>query len=141
MTQTQPGPLNGDLAGVGRDYDRNATFSQLGAFTSPMSAANPVAVGLGVAIDRQIGDGNLSATENASVTLRGTTPSGVAIGTWVKVTVKDGANTPVTRYAQVSSQATWEVAADLSSLSEGTLTATAELWTSGSDTGTRVGPS
>ncbi|KAB2963775.1 DUF4347 domain-containing protein, partial [Zoogloea sp.] len=43
FTQTQPGPINGDLNGVGSSYDKNATFAALGAFTTEMSASNPVA--------------------------------------------------------------------------------------------------
>ena len=43
FTQTQPGPINGDLNGVGSSYDKNATFAALGAFTSEMTAGSPVA--------------------------------------------------------------------------------------------------
>uniref|UniRef100_UPI00037A7D5A DUF4347 domain-containing protein n=1 Tax=Leeia oryzae TaxID=356662 RepID=UPI00037A7D5A len=50
FTQTQPGPINGDLNGVGASYDKNATFAQLGAFTDPMSASNPVPASTGLTI-------------------------------------------------------------------------------------------
>jgi large repetitive protein len=43
FTQTQPGPINGDLNGVGASYDKNASFAELGAFTAEMSASTPVA--------------------------------------------------------------------------------------------------
>ncbi|WP_347247595.1 DUF4347 domain-containing protein [Zoogloea sp.] len=43
FTQTQPGPINGDLNGVGAAYDKNATFAALGAFTAEMTASAPVA--------------------------------------------------------------------------------------------------
>src|SRR3569623_962563 len=44
FTQPQPGPINGDLNGVGGSYDKNATFASLTTFTAPMSASNPVPV-------------------------------------------------------------------------------------------------
>ncbi len=43
FTQTQTGPINGDLNGVGASYDKNASFASLGVFTTAMSPANPVA--------------------------------------------------------------------------------------------------
>lgn len=42
FTQTQSGPINADLNGVGANYDKNATFTSLGAMTPPMTASNPV---------------------------------------------------------------------------------------------------
>ncbi|MCB6182510.1 DUF4347 domain-containing protein, partial [Leeia sp. TBRC 13508] len=50
FTQTQSGPINGDLNGVGATYDKNATFAQLGAFTAQMSASNPVAASTNLTI-------------------------------------------------------------------------------------------
>ncbi len=142
MTQTQPGPLNGDLGGVGAGYNRDFTFAQLGAFTPVMSAANPVAVGQAVTVSGGIGDGNLSATDDDSVTLSGTT-TGASSGAWVKVTVSDTDNTTpdIVFYTQTNGTG-WQVAnANLSALADGTLTVSAELWTTGDGTGTRVGGS
>ncbi|MGY0201082.1 tandem-95 repeat protein [Leptothrix sp. BB-3] len=60
FTQTQNGPINGDLNGVGASYDKNATFAQLGVYTAPMTAANPVAASTGLTI-----------TDNVAGTARG----------------------------------------------------------------------
>ncbi|MEY2653665.1 MAG: hypothetical protein RLZZ524_693, partial [Pseudomonadota bacterium] len=54
FTQTQNGPINGDLNGVGASYDKNATFAQLGVYTAPMSAANPVSASTGLTITDDI---------------------------------------------------------------------------------------
>ncbi|MFC5313771.1 Ig-like domain-containing protein [Azospirillum rugosum] len=137
MTETQPGPINGDLGGVGANYDKNATFAQLGAITGPMTPSNPVAVGQSVTINHTIGDGNLSASEDGAVLLQGKVGSTTPNGSWVKITVTDSGNHSVTGYAQVSGGA-WQMTKDLSSLNDGTLSVSAELWTTGTNTGTRV---
>lgn len=63
FTQTQPGPINGDLNGVSGSYDKNATFASLGTFTSPMSASNPVPASTSLSISD-----NVSGTANGNVT-------------------------------------------------------------------------
>ncbi|WP_224981934.1 Ig-like domain-containing protein [Geomonas agri] len=142
FTQTQPGPINGDLNGVGSSYDKNASFSSLGAYTAPMSASQPVSAALSVSITSPIGDGNLShypsgSPEDASVTIAGTTSASVANSTWVRVTVSDGTTSSI-GYTQVSSGA-WSLSGrDLSGLNDGTLNVTAELWSSGDGTGSRL---
>ncbi|MCW2242495.1 VCBS domain-containing protein [Azospirillum canadense] len=137
MTETQPGPINGDLGGVGANYDKNLTFAQLGAITGPMTPSNPLAVGQSVTINHTIGDGNLSANEDGAVLLQGKVGSTTADGSWVKVTVTDGASHSVTGYAQVSGGA-WQMTKDLSSLNDGTLSVSAELWTTGTGSGSHV---
>jgi len=137
MTETQPGPLNGDLAGVGSNYDRNATFTSLGAFTATMTPSNPVASGQSVTINRAIGDGNLSAGEDGAVLIRGTVGGQTPNGAWVKVTITDSANHSITDYTQVGG-GSWQVTKDLSSLGDGTLSVTAELWTNSTGSGTHV---
>ena len=63
FTQTQPGPINGDLNGVGASYDKNATFAELGAFTTEMSASTPVAASTRLDITD-----NIAGTANGPVT-------------------------------------------------------------------------
>ncbi|WP_431854297.1 DUF4347 domain-containing protein [Azospirillum sp.] len=137
MTETQPGPLNGDLAGVGANYDKNTTFAQLGVFTAPQTAAAPVAAGLSVDVTDRIGDGNLSAAEDSATVISGTAPATVTAGSWVKVTVTDASSGTVTTYTQITAGHTWSATANLSGLADGTLTVTAELWTTGDGTGAR----
>ncbi|WP_162604974.1 Ig-like domain-containing protein [Geomonas terrae] len=142
FTQTQPGPINGDLNGVGASYDKNATFSSLGAFTAQMSTSQPISAALSVNITSPIGDGNLShypggSPEDASVTITGTTSSTVANSSWVRVTVSDGTNSSI-GYTQVSGAA-WSLSGrDLSGLNDGTLSVTAELWSTGDASGSRL---
>ena len=129
FTQTQTGPINGDLNGVGSAYDKNATFSALGAITAPMSAAEPVAAGPTLTIDQPAGgsigaDGVWNASEDASVTLSGAS-SNLAQGTAVTVTVSDGSITR-TGSGVVQSGGTWTATfaggQSISGLADGSLT-------------------
>ncbi len=134
FTQTQTGPINGDLNGVGPNYDKNATFASLGTFTSPMSAANPVPDGLSIVIKEAVGDGNLAAaagaTEANAVTLQGTTKA--TVGSIVSLTITDSAagsvNASATVTAGVNGVNNWSVSnVNLSALGEGTLTVSAAV--------------
>ncbi|HYE50348.1 MAG TPA: DUF4347 domain-containing protein, partial [Azospirillaceae bacterium] len=139
LTQTQPGPLNGDLGGVGSGYNASQTYAQLGATTGAMTPGGPIAAGKGVAVTTVSGDGNLSATEDDSVTISGTATAEVAAGDWVKVTVLDGSSGTVESFVQVGGGKTWSASGlDLSSLADGSLTVKAELWTNGTSGGSRV---
>ena len=69
FTQTQTGPINGDLNGAPRNYDGTFTFSSLGVTTTPMSTSNPIPAYNNLTINEPIGDGNLSATESTAVTI------------------------------------------------------------------------
>ncbi len=127
MSQTQPGPINGDLGGVGANYDKNATFDQLGTFTAPMSIANPVPAGASLTVIEPIGDGNLSATEDGSVTISGTSAN-LANGTSLTITISDtdSGTADVTTTATVNNNA-WSVSGvNFASLADGTLTVTAQ---------------
>ncbi|MBL8470942.1 MAG: DUF4347 domain-containing protein, partial [Rhodocyclaceae bacterium] len=132
FTQTQTGPINGDLNGVGASYDKNATFASLGVLTSPMTASSPVSASLSVSIAEPIGDGNLSATESTHVTLSGTTNA--AAGSTIALTISDssGGTADVTTNATVVAGGggvnTWSVSnVDLSSQADGTLLVTASV--------------
>ena len=127
FTQTQAGPINGDLAGVGSSYDKNATFDSLGTYTDPMSPADPVSAGPSVFIDGPIaGDNIVNDIEDNALTLSGTVSATVSDGTWVKLEVSDGGSS-VTRWTQATG-GTWSVSGiDLSGLSDGNLTASADL--------------
>ncbi|QYF92711.1 DUF4347 domain-containing protein [Massilia sp. PAMC28688] len=138
FTQTQTGPINGDLNGVGPSYDKNASFASLGTFTSPMSASNPVPDGLSVTIREPVGDGLLAGagagSEASSVTLHGTTKA--SIGSTVALAISDGAGGSTTASATVvagiNGLNTWSVGGvDLSGLAEGTLTITASVVNNG----------
>jgi len=124
FTQTQTGPINGDLNGVGASYDKNATFAVLGAITAPMSASNPVSAGPSVAITEPIsGDGVINDAEDNSVTISGTSIS-LADATTISLSVSDG-NNSVTGSGTVGTNA-WSVTGlNLSGLNDGTLTVTA----------------
>ena len=127
MSQTQPGPINGDIGGVGASYDKNATFDQLGAFTAPMSMADPIPAGATLTVAEPVGDGNLSAAEDGSVTISGTS-SNLADGTTVTVTISDAdaGTADVTATATVTGNA-WSVGGvNLSTLADGNLTVTAQ---------------
>jgi len=131
FTQTQPGPINGDLNGVGASYDKNATFAALGTFSPPMSATNPVSDGPALNIGEPISAGVLNAAEDDSVILSGTS-SQLADGTLVSLTVSDGTTTLTFTNAATISGGTWTTAGlDLSGLNNGTLAVTA---TAGSTT-------
>jgi large repetitive protein len=128
FTQTQTGPINGDLNGVGASYDKNATFAALGAFTSQMSTSQPVASGPTLAIDSPLGgsigaDGTWNATEDGSVTITGTS-SNLAPGVVVTVRVSDGSITRTgtgTVQANGSWSASFSGGQSISGLAEGTL--------------------
>ncbi|MDX1491443.1 MAG: Ig-like domain-containing protein, partial [Pseudohongiellaceae bacterium] len=137
MTQTQSGPINGDLAGVARNYDKNATFTELGAFTAPMSISEAVSASDSVLVE-SAGDGNISAAEADDVAISGSVSDTVADGTWVKVTVTDESDASVTYFVQVSSGEWSEDNADLSGLDDGTLTVRAQLWTTGDNSGEKI---
>ncbi|MBI2353743.1 MAG: DUF4347 domain-containing protein, partial [Deltaproteobacteria bacterium] len=123
FTQTQPGPINGDLNGVGANYDKNGTFASLGAITAPMTASNPVPAGPTVTVTEPISGGVLNDAEDNSVTISGTSTS-LNNGTTISLTVSDGTNS-VSGSGTVSNDA-WSVAnLDLSGLNDGTLTVTA----------------
>ncbi|MFZ9793542.1 MAG: beta strand repeat-containing protein, partial [Gemmataceae bacterium] len=132
FTQTQTGPINGDLNGAPRNYDGAFTFSALGASTAPMSASNPVPASTVVNISEPIGDGNLSATESTAVTISGTTNA--AAGSTIQLTISDtnGSTTDVTTTATVvvgsNGVNTWSVAnVNVSSQVDGNLTVTASV--------------
>jgi large repetitive protein len=84
FTQTQTGPINGDLNGVGASYDKNATFATLGAFTAPMSASNPVSASSFARFNGPIdANGLINATEDDGIALSGTATA----NDWVLVTI------------------------------------------------------
>ena len=127
FTQTQPGPINGDLNGVGASYDKNATFGSLGAFTAPMTASTPIAAGPVIKITSAFGDGILNDAEDNSVTVTGTTTS-VSNGTPLSLTVSDGIHTLMFTNVTTVSNGAWSASGlDLSTLDNGTLTFTATV--------------
>jgi methionine-rich copper-binding protein CopC len=128
FTQTQTGPINGDLNGVGSSYDKNATFAVLGATTAAMSAQNPIAAGPTLSINEPAGgsigaDGIWSGSEDASITLTGTSSS-LAQGSQVTVRVTAGLSTR-TATGSVQSDGTWSATfaggQAISGLADGTL--------------------
>jgi large repetitive protein len=125
FTQTQPGPINGDLNGVGRNYDRNATFAELGAFTAPMSATDPVAAGPRVTINQPISDGVINDAENDAVTISGTSAN--VANRQLTLAITDGATT-VTATTITGGDGSWSLSGlNLSGLNDGTLTVTATV--------------
>ncbi|WP_237133444.1 Ig-like domain-containing protein, partial [Pseudohongiella sp. O18] len=138
MSQTQPGPINGDLAGVGSKYNKNATFDDLGAYTPPMTPDEPVASGLSVSVTT-VGDGNISLSESQALDITGKTGSNVTDGTWVKVTVTSSGGGSVDPFFVQVSNKTWSLDdVNISALNNGTLTVTSQLWTTGNDSGSQV---
>jgi len=95
FTQTQTGPINGDLNGVGKDFDKNATWASLGTFTEPMSASNPISASDSARITTPIdANGLINATEDDSVTVSGTaTANG-----WVMLIVSDSGSGSITNW-------------------------------------------
>ncbi|MBL8483503.1 MAG: DUF4347 domain-containing protein, partial [Rhodocyclaceae bacterium] len=143
FTQTQTGPINGDLNGVGASYDKNATFASLGVLTSPMTASQPVSASLTVAVTEPVGDGNLSAAEATHANISGTTNA--AAGSTINLTISDGsgATSNVTATATVVAGSngvnTWTANnVDLSSQADGSLTVTASVTANG-ETATDTG--
>jgi hypothetical protein len=130
FTQTQTGPINGDLNGVPRDYDKNGTFASLGTFTASMTASNPISASDAVIITKPV-DANalINATEDNSFAVSGTaTANG-----WVKLAITDTGAGSITVWAQANGSGAWSVTGqDLSALAEGTLTFTAQLVTASS---------
>ncbi|WP_426102297.1 DUF4347 domain-containing protein [Massilia sp. TSP1-1-2] len=125
FTQTQTGPINGDLNGVGASYDKNATFAELGAFTAPMSASAPVSAGPGITIGEPISGGFINDAEDNSVALSGTTAA-LANGVKVTITATDGSSTLTFIDAATVSANAWTTAGlDLSALGNGALSFTA----------------
>lgn len=125
FTQTQPGPINGDINGVGANYDKNATFASLGALTAPMSASNPVPAGPELAIAEPIGSGTLNAAQDGAVTISGT--SKYLATKPITVTVTDGVHT-VTGTGTTAADGTWSISGfDLSGMNDGTLNVTAKI--------------
>lgn len=132
FTQTQTGPINGDMNGLPRNYDGSATFSSLGAFTTLMSSANPVPAATVLYINEPIGDGNLSASESSSLTISGTTNA--PAGSTIQLIISDSSSgtTDVTATATVISGSngvnTWSVSnVNVSSQVDGSLTVTASV--------------
>jgi hypothetical protein len=127
FTQTQPGPINGDLNGVGASYDKNATFTSLGTFTAPMSASEPVAAGKTLTILEPIGDGKLSASEDDSVTIAVAT-QGLQQSDVVLLAITDGVQTVNGSAFYDAGTGRWIASGlNLSGLNDGTLTVTASL--------------
>lgn len=92
FTQTQTGPINGNIDGVGSSYDKNATFSSLGVFTTTMTAASPVSAGPSVSITEPIAvDDLVNASESTSLSLSGTT-TGIENGATIQLTIVDETN-------------------------------------------------
>ena len=123
FTQTQTSAINGDLNGVGRDYDKNMSLVDLGAVTGTMTAANPVADGPFIVITEPISGGVLNDAEDNSVTIAGTTA--YLASRTLTLTVTDGTSI-VTGTTTTAADGTWTVTGlDLSTLNDGTLTFTA----------------
>ncbi|MBI5380260.1 MAG: DUF4347 domain-containing protein, partial [Opitutae bacterium] len=126
FTQTQSGPINGDLNGVGSSYDKNATFSSLGAYTAPMSTSNPVSASNSVRITGPIStDGYVSNSESGSVTISGTSLGNA--GRTLTLTVSDGVIAHnVTGTVTIEDDGTWSVTGlNLTGLNQGSLTVSA----------------
>ncbi|MEY4753141.1 MAG: hypothetical protein RJA44_816, partial [Pseudomonadota bacterium] len=54
FTQTQTGPINGDLNGVGASYDSHASFASLGVYTAPMTPSTPVPASIPLSISDNV---------------------------------------------------------------------------------------
>ncbi|HEY9154975.1 MAG TPA: DUF4347 domain-containing protein, partial [Opitutaceae bacterium] len=125
FTQTQPGPINGDLNGVGASYDKNATFASLGVYTAPMSAASPVAAGPTLSINTPNGGVVLGGSSDSSVSISG--KSQYLTSKTLNLSVTDGSST-VNGTATIGSDGTWTVSGlNLSGLHDGSLTVTAKV--------------
>ncbi len=135
FTQTQSGPINGDLNGVGASYDKNATFASLGTFTAPMSAANPVSASDAVTITQPVDANNLiNATEDNALVVHGTA---IPTNSWVRLTISDtnGVTPDIVVWVQANgvgpstNVSAWTVTTNISALADGPLTFTADLVT------------
>ncbi|HJV85365.1 MAG TPA: Ig-like domain-containing protein [Noviherbaspirillum sp.] len=126
MTQTQTGPINGDIGGVGASYDKNATFSSLGAFSDSMSPSNPVPAATTLTVSEPIDtNGVLNAVEDDATTIYVSSNLADHSKTFT-VTVADDANSSVSGTASYdSASGKWKVTENLSTLNDGTLTVTA----------------
>ena len=123
FTQTQTSSINGDLNGVGPNYDGNLSFVDLGVVTGTMTAVNPVADGPFIVITEPISGGVLNDAEDNSVTITGTTA--YLASRTLTLSVTDGATT-VTGTTTTAADGTWTVTGlNLSTLNNGTLTLTA----------------
>jgi hypothetical protein len=125
FTATQAGPINGDLNGAGRSYDKNSTFASLGTFTASMSASNPISASDAVNITDPVdANGLINAAEDNAVTVSGTATA----GGWVKLAITDSISGNLTVWTQASGSGAWSVSGqNLSSLAEGILTFTTLL--------------
>lgn len=123
FTQTQPGPINGDIDGVGASYDKNAVYSSLGALTQPMSASAPVADGPSLSITQPAGGSLLNGSQDQSFSVSGA--SAFLGGRTLTLSVTDS-NTVVSANTTIGTDGTWSVAnLNLSALTNGMLTLTA----------------
>ncbi|MCU0791400.1 MAG: DUF4347 domain-containing protein, partial [Opitutaceae bacterium] len=127
FTQTQPGPINADLNGVGRNFDPNAGWDALGAFTEPMSPSNPVSAGPRVIISDPVsGDNVINLAESSGATISGTSqylPNKALV-----LTITDQNNVTVTANVTTDGAGNWSATGlNLSGLADGTLTVTAVI--------------
>ncbi|HYD95539.1 MAG TPA: DUF4347 domain-containing protein, partial [Noviherbaspirillum sp.] len=126
MTQTQTGPINGDIGGVGSNYDKNASFTSLGAYSGTMSPSNPLPSITMLTVSEPVdSDGTLNASEDDATAIYVASDLADHSKTFT-VTVTDSANNTVSgtaSYDAVSGK--WKMVADLSTLNDGTLTITA----------------
>ena len=123
FTQTGLGALNGDLSGVGSSFDRNASWSDLGAFSAAAPLAEPRGLFSEVRIHQPVDpSGTLNQSEDAAVALTGNAPP---LG-WVKITVADSGSGLQTAWVQADALGQWHSAQNLASLGQGELTLTAE---------------
>ena len=124
MTQTQNGPINGDISGVGASYDKNAVFSALSTFSASMSPSQPVSSMDAVKINTPVdASGTINDTEDNSVTVSGSAPA----SGWVRLVVTESSTGTVTAWVQANGSGVWTTTINLSALAQGTLTFTADL--------------
>ncbi|MEY4692718.1 MAG: hypothetical protein RIT19_3043, partial [Verrucomicrobiota bacterium] len=123
FTQTAPGAVDGDISGVGRWFDRNASWEELGAFSVLAPLGEPRGSFPEVRIRGPIDpDGVLNRSEDAAVLIRGEAP---ALG-WVKCTVVDRGSGRRVFWVRADAVGRWQTTADLSSFDQGELALTAE---------------
>ncbi|HEY0847082.1 MAG TPA: Ig-like domain-containing protein, partial [Noviherbaspirillum sp.] len=135
MTQTQLGPINGDIGGVGPSYDKNASFSSLGTYSAQMSPSNPISVADAANITDPVdANGLINASEDDTFVVRGT----ASANGWVRLIISDtdGGTGDITVWTQADGTGAWSAPAqNLSGLADGTLTFSASLVTgNGSNT-------
>ncbi|MFA6961388.1 MAG: Ig-like domain-containing protein [Opitutaceae bacterium] len=130
---TQTNSINGDLNGVGADYDKNATWESIGAITAPMPADEPISAGPSIIIGNPIADDNIiNDAEDNSASISGTAkylPSRT-----LTVTVTDGTHTAMGT-TMTDGSGNWTVSGlDLSTFDQTTLTVTAQAESDNHDT-------